>query len=384
MGLTQGTSLVSYRSENKRRQCSPARKADPHLGDPGLIRTGDLRFRKPPLYPPELRGRWTGPTCSMKWFPGRAGLPRPRHVPFKSDAEPTMQTEKLARNARVGQNCVIRPSHDKLLGVRQSGGRRHDPCLGRTSGGSPLGRCSRLPAPGPSCCGTAPPSAHATDEAGSPGFQGFSTRPFSNTPAPPPPPETAEQVAQDVEASMMRWRVAILNKDAQAVIGLDMDFKQRPGPLSRSAGEERAGRRERAGPGVLDPRHRQDEEPRRGSAVQTLAGRCQPVRSPERRLGAGRAARRRGRSPWPSCAAPARVTRRRRFVPRPRTRSARSNRSVPTVAQKTPRKPARPGAGKRAWQRPQIKSGRLFESNSLACGKNGPGMENCEQFPKIS
>src|SRR5678815_3030687 len=25
--------------------------------DPGLIRTGDLRFRKPPLYPPELRGR---------------------------------------------------------------------------------------------------------------------------------------------------------------------------------------------------------------------------------------------------------------------------------------------------------------------------------------
>src|SRR4030095_14134467 len=24
--------------------------------DPGLIRTGDLRFRKPPLYPPELRG----------------------------------------------------------------------------------------------------------------------------------------------------------------------------------------------------------------------------------------------------------------------------------------------------------------------------------------
>ncbi len=68
----------------------------------------------------------------------------------------------------------------------------------------------------------------ATDEAGVPGFQGFSTRPFSNTPAPPPPPETAAQVAQNVEASMMRWRVAILNKDAQAVIGLDMDFKQRP------------------------------------------------------------------------------------------------------------------------------------------------------------
>lgn len=25
-------------------------------GDPGLIRTGDLRFRKPTLYPAELRG----------------------------------------------------------------------------------------------------------------------------------------------------------------------------------------------------------------------------------------------------------------------------------------------------------------------------------------
>ncbi len=68
----------------------------------------------------------------------------------------------------------------------------------------------------------------ATDEAGAPGFQGFSTRPFSNNPAPPPPPETPEQAAQDVDASMMRWRVAILNKDAQAVISLDMDFKQRP------------------------------------------------------------------------------------------------------------------------------------------------------------
>jgi HEAT repeat protein len=73
-----------------------------------------------------------------------------------------------------------------------------------------------------------PHHARPTDEAGTPGFQGFSTRPFTNTPAPPPPPETAEQVAQDVDASMMRWRVAILNKDAPAVIGLDMDFGQRP------------------------------------------------------------------------------------------------------------------------------------------------------------
>ncbi|HVV49135.1 MAG TPA: hypothetical protein VHO06_05715 [Polyangia bacterium] len=49
---------------------------------------------------------------------------------------------------------------------------------------------------------------------------------------------------------------------------------------------------------------------------------------------------------------------------------------------KSKRKPPRPG--KKAWQKPVIKSGRLFESNSLACGKNGPGMDSCEQFPKVS
>jgi hypothetical protein len=35
------------------------------------------------------------------------------------------------------------------------------------------------------------------------------------------------------------------------------------------------------------------------------------------------------------------------------------------VQRKTPKSPR-----KRQWQRPRIKSGRLFESNSLACGKN--------------
>jgi len=52
------------------------------------------------------------------------------------------------------------------------------------------------------------------------------------------------------------------------------------------------------------------------------------------------------------------------------------------VPNKSKRKSA--GAAKKAWQKPRIKSGRLFESNSLACGKNGPGMESCEQFPKMS
>jgi hypothetical protein len=39
------------------------------------------------------------------------------------------------------------------------------------------------------------------------------------------------------------------------------------------------------------------------------------------------------------------------------------------MAEKLPRKPAKP-ARKRRWQPPKIKSGQLFEANSLACGKS--------------
>jgi hypothetical protein len=53
------------------------------------------------------------------------------------------------------------------------------------------------------------------------------------------------------------------------------------------------------------------------------------------------------------------------------------------VAEKTDRKPSRPR--KRAWQRPQVKTGQLFESNSLACGK-AISMPNdmCQQIPQQS
>jgi hypothetical protein len=43
----------------------------------------------------------------------------------------------------------------------------------------------------------------------------------------------------------------------------------------------------------------------------------------------------------------------------------------------------RPG-GKRAWQSPRIKTGQLFESNSLSCGKNTPGIDQCNQNPTQS
>ena len=38
---------------------------------------------------------------------------------------------------------------------------------------------------------------------------------------------------------------------------------------------------------------------------------------------------------------------------------------------------------KKPWVTPKIKTGRLFESNSLACGKNSPNDE-CNQNPKLS
>jgi hypothetical protein len=39
---------------------------------------------------------------------------------------------------------------------------------------------------------------------------------------------------------------------------------------------------------------------------------------------------------------------------------------------------------KRAWQPPRIKTGQLFESNSLSCGKSNMMMEPCQQNPQVS
>jgi len=73
-----------------------------------------------------------------------------------------------------------------------------------------------------------PGRSHIMDEASGDHFQGFSTRPFSNTPAPPLPPETPDQTAHQVESLMVRWRGAILNKDAPTVVSCDMEFMERP------------------------------------------------------------------------------------------------------------------------------------------------------------
>ena len=48
-----------------------------------------------------------------------------------------------------------------------------------------------------------------------------------------------------------------------------------------------------------------------------------------------------------------------------------------------PHKAGPPGK-KKKWERPRIKTGHLFESNSLACGKNAPQIEQCLQNPVMS
>lgn len=44
----------------------------------------------------------------------------------------------------------------------------------------------------------------------------------------------------------------------------------------------------------------------------------------------------------------------------------------------------RPPEKKKKWETPRIKTGQLFESNSLACGKNAPQIEQCLQNPVMS
>jgi hypothetical protein len=39
---------------------------------------------------------------------------------------------------------------------------------------------------------------------------------------------------------------------------------------------------------------------------------------------------------------------------------------------------------KRPWERPRIETGPLFESNSLACGKNSPNTDECLANPRMS
>jgi hypothetical protein len=54
------------------------------------------------------------------------------------------------------------------------------------------------------------------------------------------------------------------------------------------------------------------------------------------------------------------------------------------VTDKNPARKAGPPAKKKKWERPRIKTGHLFESNSLACGKNAPMLEQCLQNPVTS
>lgn len=44
----------------------------------------------------------------------------------------------------------------------------------------------------------------------------------------------------------------------------------------------------------------------------------------------------------------------------------------------------RPLVAKRPWQPPRLRTGHLFESNSLSCGKNSGNDEQCVQNPTTS
>ena len=70
---------------------------------------------------------------------------------------------------------------------------------------------------------------HGSEQASDDRFHGFSSRPFAAAGAQlPPPPETPEMTAKQVEGAMSRWRTAILVKDARSVIALDQTFRQMP------------------------------------------------------------------------------------------------------------------------------------------------------------
>lgn len=45
--------------------------------------------------------------------------------------------------------------------------------------------------------------------------------------------------------------------------------------------------------------------------------------------------------------------------------------------------PPRERGERKAWVKPAVRTGQLFESNSLACGKNQPG-DQCDSNPQAS
>jgi hypothetical protein len=54
------------------------------------------------------------------------------------------------------------------------------------------------------------------------------------------------------------------------------------------------------------------------------------------------------------------------------------------AAPDAPASTSRSAPVKRTWQTPRVRTGHLFESNSLACGKNTPALDQCIQNPVSS
>ena len=204
----------------------------------------------------------------------------------------------------------------------------------------------------------------------------------------PPPPETPEMIAAQVDGAMGRWRTAILVKDAPAVIALDMTFRQMPERYTPALATSAETRRERAGAGLLDPRSREAQEP--GPRRRSTSG-CSPTRAPTfARTRPGR---------WASWARPARPA----VAELQQASAERSGERRPGRRQGRPRQSSRPSRdrdGSHRGRQTETKTDRTGQeglaeaapSRAVGCSsptawpaaRTVPGMESCEQFPKMS
>src|SRR5260221_9370773 len=125
-------------------------------GAPGQIRTAGLRFRKPPLYPTELRARGEQDTRASagvdrraRSAPGGAVQPRPAEVAALASAGAELEAELLvpADRARDVDDVEHRRRTTGLLG--------HAGILRRRGGSSARSRAFRSPA----ACSSAPRGA---------------------------------------------------------------------------------------------------------------------------------------------------------------------------------------------------------------------------------
>ena len=216
------------------------------------------------------------------------------------------------------------------------------------------------------------------------GFQGFSSRPFSaRWHRLPAPPATPEMIAKQVEATMGRWRTAILAKDAPTSSPstcVPPDAGPLPAALAASAERDDNERVRAFSTRVLGKLKNPAEAP--------LYHRLLTDKSPFVRQNAAWALGELGRRPRPG---------RRRVAKGQRARSGerrscrRQGRARKALSQENGQTPWQDKTKRKPTDRPR-RPGRSRASRAGACSsptawpaaRTVPGMESCEQFPKMS